>query len=71
MTRLQIIMRSNFPKRDLLPSQASDHVTRALDDAYERGARLGWRMGLARAIAEFKDQPRLVAHLERLKNEKL
>jgi len=38
-----------IPKRDFLPSQRPDHITKGLDAAYEAGFGMGRRAGLERA----------------------
>jgi hypothetical protein len=39
-----------LPKRDLLPSSRPDHITKALDESFERGYILGKSAGLDRAL---------------------
>lgn len=57
-------------KRDFLPSQVGDHVTRALDESYERGFLMGRRCGLT-AAADYlrKTDPTspLIVIFERMK----
>lgn len=39
-----------IPKRDFLPSSRPDHLTRALDETYERGFMLGRAAGIEHAL---------------------
>lgn len=45
------------PKRDFLPSQGRDGITRALDESYERGFDLGRRAGLNAAADYCRANP--------------
>ena len=44
-----------MPPRDLLPSSKPDHLTRALDESYERGFNLGRAAGLELACVALRD----------------
>jgi hypothetical protein len=61
------------PKRDFLPSQRADHISRALDETYERGFLFGRAAGLRAACDKLRQlQPSaqitdLIEELERLK----
>ena len=63
-------------RRDFLPSQVGDTVTRALDESYERGFMMGRRAGLSAAadiLRGLKDYPpslqvaNLITLFERMK----
>jgi len=61
-------------KRDLLPSQIGDHVTRALDECFERGVNTGRRIGLSAAADYIRKNPNttaadLIVIFERMKYE--
>lgn len=43
-------MTKHIPKRDFLPSSRPDHLTRALDETYERGFMLGRAAGIEHAV---------------------
>lgn len=46
-----------IPKRDMLPSSRPDHITKALDETYERGFNLGRAAGLEHACKLLRDAP--------------
>jgi hypothetical protein len=48
-------MSQHKPKRDFLPSQKADHVTRALDESFERGFSIGRAAGLEHACKLLRD----------------
>jgi hypothetical protein len=63
-----------IPKRDFLPSSKPDHITRGLDEAYERGFVLGRAAGIETALqllraANIPNIGNLVASLTRSKYE--